>query len=117
MSEDGHNMCVETLVKLWILAQRFLIPKLQNQVMDKLWDVLHSAISLSIRQVVQCIQESRSDVLRNALLDYVAALRPSYFNVWVDALSAEMVKHLAKVLHAGNGKRSTAKTHHVPIES
>ncbi|KAH7304866.1 hypothetical protein BKA65DRAFT_560359 [Rhexocercosporidium sp. MPI-PUGE-AT-0058] len=68
-ADKGVKMGPEMLVKLWIVAERFIVPKLQNQAMNMLFQTLSDVgCEYNVSLVTKIIQESNSDILNDMLL-------------------------------------------------
>ncbi|KAL2066895.1 hypothetical protein VTL71DRAFT_1319 [Oculimacula yallundae] len=110
-SDFGVEITAEKLVKLWILAERFIIPALQNQVIDKFFDVIGHLRMKAAKNIVKAIQSSGSVILNDMLLNRIPTQKDAR-NSWIDELSVDMLRRYAKS-DFKQISRSSSKDYHV----
>jgi len=94
--EGGKSQRLLQLVKLWMLAERCLIPDLQNQVMD----LIQAGFQDEVLEVVHFVYEtSAANVLKKSLVNKVARLAPARLGEWIDLLPQEMITEVALALN------------------
>jgi hypothetical protein len=95
------------LCRLWILAGRALIPKLQNTTIDALYpllrgpDVVFRINSRTMKRLLDIIfGEKREEhpILRSLLVDHFASLKPHQLNSWAELLPPKVLVPLTKAL-------------------
>jgi hypothetical protein len=95
------------LGKLWILAERALIPKLQNSTIDVLWPILWGRRltifpkSRNMQQLLKIVfgeEREEHPVLRNLLVDHFASLGCLQLNLWAEHLPQSLLVQLTKAL-------------------
>jgi len=95
------------LCRLWILAGRALIPKLQNTTIDALYphlrgpDVVFRLNSRTMKRLLDMIfGEKREEhpILRSLLVDHFASLKPHQLNSWAELLPPKVLVPLTKAL-------------------
>ncbi|PVH78672.1 hypothetical protein DL98DRAFT_590023 [Cadophora sp. DSE1049] len=115
-TDVGIEMIPEFLAEFWIMAERFLIPKLQNQVMDKLFQSLDSyAIICSVEPTAKIIQDSKSEVLKSMLLNRVSISSGNIRNAWSDVLSLDVLKRFVKGDYI-QGPNVGSASYHVDVD-
>jgi hypothetical protein len=69
---------------LWTLASRFLIPKLQNSIMDVLHPLVQTSEGSNLKSFLHFAYESKSDVLKRLAADRMAWTTTAYaLGVWI----------------------------------
>ncbi|XMA10922.1 hypothetical protein WAI453_003713 [Rhynchosporium graminicola] len=112
-ADGGVVPAPEMMVGLWIMAERFLIPTIQDQIMDKLFEAIPSQFSIpTINATAKAIHESGSKVLISMLLNRISHERGSIRDAWVDGLSIELLRRFAKG-QFDHSPGSSSKIYHV----
>ncbi|KAH9210161.1 hypothetical protein DL95DRAFT_466063 [Leptodontidium sp. 2 PMI_412] len=114
------NLSPEMLVKFWVMAERFLLPTLQNQIMDRLFEALGASGSeYSVEAAALAIQASNSDILNNMLLNCVFGANSTMGhllrNSWIDELLVDMLRRGAKGDYIQD-PLILSNDYHVPVE-
>ncbi|KAL2066896.1 hypothetical protein VTL71DRAFT_1320 [Oculimacula yallundae] len=87
----------EILVKLWEMAERFLIPTLQNQIVDELFNAMHQIRSkTAMRAIINAIGGCESAILNSMLLNCVHCAKGITRDLWVNELWVTMLREFAK---------------------
>lgn len=113
---------IADLSQLWILAQRFLMPRMQNQVMR----VLHSALkrcsdTLLLMELGRLARKHGSDTLKSLFLDKLAAMQCQVtFKNLTGSLEPDTLLELARLMKAnqigGVTEMKPVKEYIVPVE-
>ncbi|CZS88313.1 uncharacterized protein RAG0_00035 [Rhynchosporium agropyri] len=112
-ADGGVVPAPEMMVGLWIMAERFLIPTMQDQIMDKLFEAIRSQFSIpTINATAKAIHESGSKVLISMLLNRISHERGSIRDAWVDGLSIELLRRFSKG-QFDHSPGSSSKIYHV----
>ncbi|KAH7403726.1 hypothetical protein BKA64DRAFT_707201 [Cadophora sp. MPI-SDFR-AT-0126] len=120
----GDNLDdIWNLTELWILAQRFLMPKLQNQIMLRLYPTLKRySGTRSIKDLGNRASQHKSDMLKRLHLDKVAAIQcEERFNKLTEDLGPQDLLQLARLLKAkqieGVKEMKPVKEYLLPVEA
>ncbi|CZT42001.1 uncharacterized protein RSE6_01827 [Rhynchosporium secalis] len=112
-ADGGVVPAPEMMVGLRIMAERFLIPTMQDQIMDKLFEAIRSQFSIpTINATAKAIHESGSKVLISMLLNRISHERGSIRDAWVGGLSIELLRRFAKG-QFDHSPGSSSKIYHV----
>jgi BTB/POZ domain len=119
VSKFGRRPCCDTLGRVWIMAERFMMPILQNQVMDVIYDLVRDSSPrvgpFGFTEFAHIAREHGDG--DNQLVDIVAWLLrwcdEAKFTYYVDKLPQEIIvkvaKQLKKVMNPDVGKLISLK--------
>ncbi|KAG4429673.1 hypothetical protein IFR05_014844 [Cadophora sp. M221] len=110
----------ETSLFIPQLVVTILIPKLQNEIMDRLFQELGISHSkYSVKPAALAIQESNPDILNNMLFNRVFGANRTMGNLlrnsWIDELSVDMLRRGVKGYY-NEGPLMLSSDYHVAVE-
>ena len=94
--EGGKDGDIVQLAKLWLLGERFLIPKLQNEAMDLLYELTEPISPVQMMQLIALVYETKVDFpLRRLVLQRFTRLPPNNLQQWFEFFPEGMLADVA----------------------
>jgi len=112
------------LARVWILAQRFLLPKLQNMAMDEIYQKFYGVAAdrtdFDLFGKIACSHGNGKNMLFEMGVDFLISFHEIPVNRWVSrlphAMVCELVRRLKKTQDMRQIARHRASNYHVQEE-
>jgi hypothetical protein len=94
--EGGKDEDIIQLAKLWLLGERFLIPKLQNEVMGLLCEMIEPISTTQMQELLTLVYETKINYpLKKIVLQRFIRLPPSNLRQWFKFFPEGMLADVA----------------------
>jgi hypothetical protein len=93
--EGGKGGDIVQLAKLWLLGERFLIPKLQNEAMELLYEMIEPISTPQMQELLTLVYETKVDFpLKKIVMQRFIRLPPGNLQQWFKFFPAGMLEDI-----------------------